>query len=437
MARLTWMGSYRQQPFDDSEDPDAAPGAYKGEDAAPPFSLRRAQQNMVWIYAVGLVFLVFSVGSLIESDPHGVEWVLRIGNVTAIAACYVLTAWVCDLSLTQRWLFVLGFTALLLCTFPFMGWGFIYYGIYVSIMVSTLIPWRQARVVIVIVSATIMTIALLTREWAALSIGLTGLFVGWATGSGIERGRISGQLDRSRQRVSVLAVAAERERIGRDLHDILGHSLTAISIKAGLAAKLVDHDRAAARAEISDIEEIARQALGDVRSTASGYRDVRVPTEIASARSVLMAAGIEARTPSAVEPLSEKASQLFGYLVREAVTNVVRHSEASTCTIAVSAGRVSVVDDGKGFTLSRTTCGSGLEGLSQRFEAVGGRVVVDSRPGMGTEVRGELVASTAQREQRVTTADPLGRAERAASADTAEAGARSGPVAPVTPVGPR
>lgn len=441
MARPQRAGWLQHEPFDDSGDLDAAPGAYKGEDSAPPFTFRRARQNMVWIYGVGLVFLVFSVGSLVDSDPHGVEWVIRIGNVAAIAICYVLTAWACDLSLRQRWAFVLGFNALLLATFPFMGWGFIYYGIYVSIMLSTLIPWRHARIAILLVSVIIMTIALLTQEWAALSIGLTGLFVGWATGAGIERGRISRQLDRSRQQVSVLAVAAERERIGRDLHDILGHSLTAISIKAGLAAKLVDHDRAAARAEISDIEEIARQALGDVRSTASGYREVRVPIEIASARSVLMAAGIQAQTPSALEPMSEEVSELFGYLVREAVTNVVRHSEAGTCTITVSAGRVTVSDDGRGFTMSRTTCGSGLEGLSQRFERAGGRLVVSSRPGVGTEVRGELQAdlsaSAARGDRGAGTPDGLRRAERTAAVESEGPVAQPGPVAPSTPVAPR
>jgi two-component system, NarL family, sensor histidine kinase DesK len=185
-------------------------------------------------------------------------------------------------------------------------------------------------------------------------------------------------------------VAAERERIGRDLHDILGHSLTAISIKAGLAGKLVDHDPDAAKAEIGDIEEIARQALADVRSTATGYREIRVATEIASARSVLLAGGIEARVPTAVDALPAEVSELFGYVVREAVTNVVRHSEATTCTIEVSPRGVTVQDDGRGFAPSSTVCGSGLEGLAHRMEAVGGRLVVESRPRGGTSVRAEL-----------------------------------------------
>ena len=96
-------------------------------------------------------------------------------------------------------------------------------------------------------------------------------------------------------RVNTLSVAAERERIGRDLHDILGHSLTAISIKAGLAARLVDLDPAAAKAQIAEIEQVSRQALADVRTTASGMREVRLATEIASARSVPAGRGRSSR----------------------------------------------------------------------------------------------------------------------------------------------
>jgi two-component system sensor histidine kinase DesK len=390
VPRSRYAGVLRLEPFDAGEDPRAAPGAYRGEDAAPPWTLRRARQNMVWIYLAGLVFLVFAVGTLLEGRPRGAELAVRIAVVAAIALLYICTAWVCDLPLSVRWGYVLLFTLLLISSSVFMGWSFIYYGIYVAVMLSTLIPWRQSRVAVLVVGLTVMVIAVAIQEWAALSIGITGLFVGWASGAGMEAGRLSHKLDRSRQRVSVLAVAAERERIGRDLHDILGHSLTAISIKAGLAGKLIDHDAEAARAEMADIEVIARQALGDVRSTASGYREVRVPTEIASARSVLQAAGVAAQVPSAVEPLPDRVSELFGYVVREAVTNVVRHADATSCTIAVSADAVSVTDDGVGFTRSSTNPGSGLRGLSDRLTSAGGRLVVRSRPEGGTEVRAEL-----------------------------------------------
>ncbi|MET1004046.1 MAG: sensor histidine kinase, partial [Propionibacteriaceae bacterium] len=367
-------------------------GAYRGDDSAPPWTWRRARQNMVWIYAVGLIFLLFSFGTVAAGNPTALDWIVRIGTLALIALGYLCVPWVCDLALWQRWAYIAAFVALLVSSYHFMGIAFIYYGIFVAIMAATLIPWRQARVTILVVGVSIMVAALISREYGAISIGLTGIFVGWATGAGIESGRIARKLNHSQQRVSVLAVAAERERIGRDLHDILGHSLTAISIKAGLAGRLVDQDPAAAKAEIFDIEQIARQALADVRATASGYQEVRVVSELASARSVLLAAGIDARVPTAVETLAPETNELFGYVIREAVTNVVRHSEARTCTITVSPEAVTVIDDGRGFSPNKAGCGSGLVGLARRMADAGGRLEVDSPREGGTRVRAEALS---------------------------------------------
>ena len=403
MAKLALSGAFRLQPFDASEDPDVAPGAFSGPDPAPPWTLARARQNMLWIYLLGLVFLGFSVASLVLSDPTAGQWAYAIAVLVAIAVGYALAAWMCDASLSWRWAYLGLFVLLVVATYPFLGWGVVYYGIYVCILFSTLIPWRHARWGILVTAVTVMVLAVVTEQWVALSIGLSGLLVGWATGAAIETGRVSNQLASTRHRVAVLSVAAERERIGRDLHDILGHSLTAISIKAGLAARLVDQDATAARSEIGDIEDIARQALDDVRATASGYREVSLATEVASARSVLLAAGIEARTPSAVEPATRTVSELFGYVVREAVTNVVRHSEATTCTVELARDSVTITDDGRGSATaapaggSARAGGSGLSGLAARLDAAGGRFSVRSQPGRGTVVRAELLtSSTAQ-----------------------------------------
>ena len=403
MAKPALSGVFRLQPFDASEDPDVAPGAYTGPDAVPPWTLARARQNMLWIYVLGLVFLGFSVASLVISDPTPGQWVYAIAVLVAIAVGYALAAWMCDASLSWRWAYLGLFVLLVLATYPFLGSGVVYYGVYVCILFATLIPWRHARWGVLVTAVAVMVLAVVSGQWVAISIGLTGLLVGWATGAGIESGRVSYQLDSSRHRVAVLSVAAERERIGRDLHDILGHSLTAISIKAGLAARLVDQDATAARSEIADIEDIARQALDDVRATASGYREVSLATEIASARSVLLAAGVEARVPSAVEPVPRAVSELFGYVVREAVTNVVRHSEATTCTVELTRDSVSITDDGRGFVPGAPTGGSahaggsGLNGLAARLDAAGGRFSVRSEPGRGTVVRAELLTSpTAQ-----------------------------------------
>jgi two-component system sensor histidine kinase DesK len=384
MAARFW----RPVPFDEAEDAYAAPTRYTGNDPAPPWSLRRAWQNGVWIYLVGLPFLLLSVGSITKNDPSGPVLALRIVLVLTIGAAYVAAAWVADAGLAARWAYVVGFVALLGASASTWQWDFVYYGVYVAIMVATLIPWREARIVVPVWGGVLVLVGLVSGLGAANLIALIATVTALAMGGGIEAGRISARLTRAEQRASALAVVAERERISRDLHDILGHSLTAISIKSELARRLVEADPVRAQEQMAEVVEIARQALGDVRATASAIREIRAATELASARSVLEAAGIEPHLPSAVPTLSNEVSQLFGFVIREAVTNVVRHSDARTCTITVTEERVSVTDDGVGLTSG--TGGSGVVGLRRRVEAAGGRLEVDSARGAGTTVTATL-----------------------------------------------
>lgn len=380
---------FRTAPFDPMDDPDQAPGTVQGADAAAPFTWRRARQNMVWIYIAGLIFLIFAIPALGQGNPTRLELVGRVALILAIAVSYVTAAWMADTPLWVRISYITGFVALLSTTATWSGWQFVNFGVYVAILMATLLPWRYARFSIPVWGLLLIGVAVGIQSWLPAAMGLISIGIGMATGGGIESGRIAAKFSRVEERVSVLAVAAERERIGRDLHDILGHSLTAISIKSGLARRLVDADPAAARLQIAEVEEVARQALADVRATASGIREVRVATEIASARSILMAAGIEPRTPSAVETMSPETAQLFGYVVREAITNVVRHSEATTCTITVSSDEVAVLDDGLG-SRARTGPGTGLDGLRQRMEAAGGTLEAHRHSGGGFLVRALL-----------------------------------------------
>lgn len=383
-------GFFRLAPFTDGEDRDAAPAAFKGPGGARPWTWRRARQNLIWVYAFGLVFLVFPVVELTAaSTPRAA--LTGAALIAAIGAVYLLAAWISDTSLRTRWCFVAGFLLLLVGSIAYWGWSFANYGVYVAVLLAALVPWRQARVALPVWGLILLGVAAASQTLFPAVMALIGVSVGLAMGGGIESGRVASRLSRAEQRVSVLAVAAERERIGRDLHDILGHSLTAISIKSDLAVRLVDQDPVAAKAQLGEINDVARQALADVRATASGFRQTRVATEVASARSVLMAAGIEARVPTAIEPLGDQVSELFGYVVREAVTNVVRHSEATTCTIAVGATAVSVTDDGQGF--HERGSGSGLDGLTERVAAARGQLLVESTPGRGTCVRATVVAT--------------------------------------------
>jgi len=132
----------------------------------------------------------------------------------------------------------------------------------------------------------------------------------------------------AQQEISDLAVQNERARIANDLHDILGHSLTVVTVKAELAQRLLDVDVERARKELADLEGLARDALADVRSTAMGVRGISLPGEIAAARAALAAANVEAVMPGAADEVPSRNRELFAWTIREAVTNIVRHSKA-------------------------------------------------------------------------------------------------------------
>jgi two-component system sensor histidine kinase DesK len=170
--------------------------------------------------------------------------------------------------------------------------------------------------------------------------------------------------------VARLAVAEERLRFSRDLHDILGHSLTVITVKAELAGRLLDVDPVRAATEVADVEWLSRDALAQVRGAVSGYRDVTLPAEIASARSALEAAGIEPVLPAAVDDVPAERRELFGWAVREGVTNVVRHSGARRCRVSLTAGAVEVADDGGGQAAGSGGAGAAA-GLSEGAPAAG------------------------------------------------------------------
>jgi two-component system sensor histidine kinase DesK len=179
-------------------------------------------------------------------------------------------------------------------------------------------------------------------------------------------------LAQARSEVARLAAENERARIARDLHDLLGHSLTTITVKAGLAHRLGASDPARAIAEIGEVEALSRQALSDVRATVANYREVTLSGELATARELLRAAGIVADLPGATDAVDPAHQELFGWVLREGLTNVVRHAHATRCAVTLSASSVEIVDDGIG---GAAIGGSGLTGLRQRVEASGGTVI--------------------------------------------------------------
>jgi two-component system sensor histidine kinase DesK len=177
--------------------------------------------------------------------------------------------------------------------------------------------------------------------------------------------------------------------MARDMHDILGHSLTVITVKAELAGRLVGSDPERAGREIADVERLSREALADVRATIGGYREVNLARELVNAKSALTAAGIDADLPGAIDEVPGERRELFGWAVREGVTNVVRHSAARHCWVRIASDHVEVLDDGQGMTegpdeepaADQRVPGHGLSGLRDRARAAGATISVGAGEG--------------------------------------------------------
>ena len=189
------------------------------------------------------------------------------------------------------------------------------------------------------------------------------------------------QLKKAQVEMAKMAVAEERSRLARDLHDVLGHSLTTITVKAGLARRVLESstDRERAIAEVRDVEELARQAMAEVRATVSGYRTPSLAAELVGARAALQAAGIAADLPHAVDNVAAGLNETFAYVVREGVTNIVRHSGATRCEVRFGENWVEIRDNGRAcgdaVTKSRESGGGhGLSGLAERLASVEGTV---------------------------------------------------------------
>jgi two-component system sensor histidine kinase DesK len=177
-------------------------------------------------------------------------------------------------------------------------------------------------------------------------------------------------LSEARAEVARLAMESERSRIARDLHDLLGHSLTTITVKSALANRLAAADPERAAIEMREVEVLSRQSLADVRAAVSSYREVTLAGELASGRELLRAAGIEAELPGSVDGVREDLHELFGWVVREGLTNVVRHARAQHCHVLLRSDRIEIRDDGVGFVSNDQ--GAGLTGLRERVDAAGG-----------------------------------------------------------------
>jgi two-component system sensor histidine kinase DesK len=216
---------------------------------------------------------------------------------------------------------------------------------------------------------------LLLVSYTTVSTVLTGLIV-----YGLSRmSRLVVQLRRTRRELAHMAVVRERLRFARDLHDLLGYSLSAVTLKSELTRRLIGKNPERALTELEEIREISRQALADVRQLASGYRDMSLEDELRSARSVLAAADITVLMDVRHSALSPQVSSVLATVLREGVTNVLTHSKAENCTVIVSEHggivRLNIANDGvpeKPAEPPSPHGGSGVRNLTTRASALGG-----------------------------------------------------------------
>ncbi|UXI69540.1 sensor histidine kinase [Tahibacter amnicola] len=207
------------------------------------------------------------------------------------------------------------------------------------------------------------------------------------------------ELSLSHDEVRRLAALAERERIGRDLHDLLGHTLSLIAIKTELATRLWERDSHAARQEVLEVERVAREALAQVRRAVSGIRAAGLAPELASARSMLESSGIRFQYDMGEAQFPPEVETCVALAVREAVTNIQRHSQASQACVRLERQGdtvvVHVTDDGRGGDI---VPGNGLTGMRERLHTIGATLTVDSYNGRGTHVQMRVPALPLERE---------------------------------------
>jgi two-component system sensor histidine kinase DesK len=355
------------------------------------FRLWRLYQQF-WL----LVCLLFPVVSLVHNPVSPMRLLLAITALVFFAASYTWLMWPHPASSAARArsrsrssliLFAM-LNALVIVFSLTYGLAFLWLFIGVSAIAGVLLPVRRAFVVVIILILLPLVI----------SIGVSGSIdsVDWLQliplmllirGLGLDMigmTRLSSalrNLHTTQEELARLKVEEERLRMARDLHDLLGHTLSLITLKSKLAGRLVEQEPVRAAQEIREIERVARQALREVREAVTGYRQPRLANEVDSARQLLEAAGIECSLQYTGLELPTVSDAVLAWTVREGVTNVIRHSHARNCIIRLyrdhNTVQAEVINDGglrERASSAQGRVGLGLSGLTERVTSLGGSI---------------------------------------------------------------
>ncbi len=341
---------------------------------SPPHPTR--YMRYVWLVYLGALFFE----PVFDPEAGALDWLAVAVLIALFLPIYAATFRARD---DQRTLILIGALIALAVVGSLVNSGASVFVIYAAGVASRLYPTRRAVTVVAglcAVVGVIFVISPVPMPWRLAALGPALLFtpvVGATSIFDAERDRANQRLRRADEEIERLATIAERERIARDLHDLLGHTLSVIVLKSELAARLVRADPDRAVAEANDIEQIGREALGEVRAAVAGYRARGLGAELDGARVALEAAGVDVEVHAAPTDLRPEQESALAMALREAVTNVVRHADAQRATVSITMGggvvRLEVADDGRG---TSGLAGSGLTGMRERIAALGGHVEV-------------------------------------------------------------
>jgi two-component system sensor histidine kinase DesK len=323
---------------------------------------------LIWLAYSGFFFL-----QPIYDHVGRRQWLLDILGFAVFLALYFGLFW---LERPRPSLHIGGMVALGLLFLPFNGGAstfFIFAAAFTPFSVETQAAAIGGMLAIAAIAA-LECLFLHITGWTLFYCAVFPLIVGGGNVFFAERNRMNRRLRKANEEIEQLAKVAERERIARDLHDVLGHTLSVITLKSELAGKLLGRDPQRAAKEINEVEQISRQALSDVRDAIRGYRSQGLVAELAQAKATLETAGLTVQCDAATTmKLPAVQESVLSLAVREAVTNVVRHAQARTCRMRLDqrngSCRLEIQDDGLGGSNGE---GNGLRGMRERVEMLGG-----------------------------------------------------------------
>lgn len=380
----------------DIPDPDAGHDPDDAQNQAPVDPWER----FGWVMAtIWLLFLGYPIANTIAADIPVWGQVLGVLGIIAFASVYILGFIRMARAPTQAKAIRIGIAHLAVMTLltgaliPVLGIWVLSMSPFIVALVMFALPLRWAAGATVLIVAVALFASLATGELAN-----TWFFIPIIAMVGFGNGLVVvlvGRQEAHQAMAEERQLMAERDRVARDVHDVLGHSLTVITVKAELAERLIDADPEGAKAELAEIQTLTRQSLAEVRATVAGLRAARLEDEVDRVRSALEGAGITAELPTDVTIVDPRHKIVLAWVLRELVTNVVRHSAASRCEVQLGRSWLRVMDDGVGMgEVRQVSRGNGLRGVTERIGC--GELEIAAGPdGRGTVITVQMAPGEA------------------------------------------